>query len=380
MRKRRFTGMIAILIAVLLFTGCGSSMNEAYNTADSSSSYNGGSYDYDMAMEEGYSYGTAVTSSDSKSDMSDVNTIEPQEANAGTETNGSTDTQVSSDRKLIYRETRSVETLEFDSFLIFVETQTKLYGGYIESSSSSGNAYNYEGKANRYASYTLRIPTQHLQTMLNDIGNQANVIDKSGTTEDITLQYIDNQTHMESLQVEQDRLLELLEKAETLEDILQIESRLSDLRYQIEYYGSILRNYDNLVEYSTIYLNVSEVERIKDVEVETAWDRMTSGLKDTLYNIKEGSVDFGVGFVVNLPYLLIWAVIIFVVIFIIRKIVRHNRKVSEKRRAETLNYGQVNYNAPAQNMQQNMQNQNFGQNPQQNVQPQNPQAGDNQPK
>ena len=131
-----------------------------YDTADSSSSYNGGSYDYDMAMEEGYSYGTAVTSSDSKSDMSDVNTIEPQEANAGTETNGSTDTQVSSDRKLIYRETRSVETLEFDSFLIFVETQTKLYGGYIESSSSSGNAYNYEGKANRYASYTLRIPTQ----------------------------------------------------------------------------------------------------------------------------------------------------------------------------------------------------------------------------
>jgi len=347
MRRGRFTGVIAVLISIILLTGCGSSSYVSMNDSATSSGYSGMEY-YDSA-DGGYDYGSSI--SDSKTSSDTTVEIAPEEAasNSGTDTTATdtTGTEQSS-RKLIYRETLSVETLEFDTFIMFVESQTQVYGGYIEASSSSGNSYGYEGKSNRYATYTLRIPTKYLETMLGDIGNQANVTSTSGTTEDITLQYIDNQTHMEALQVEQDRLMELLEKAEALEDILQIESRLSDLRYKIEYYGSILRNYDNLVEYSTIYLNISEVERITDVEVETAWERMTSGLKDTFYNIKEGSVDFGVDFVINLPYILIWAVIILVVILIIRRAVKRSNKKRDKKREQIMNGQQTVYQQPYQ--------------------------------
>ena len=62
-----------------------------------------------------------------------------------------------------------------------------------------------------------------------------------------------------SLRTEYDRVSELLEQATELDQILALESKLSDLRYQINSYETQLRTYDNLVDYSTVYLNVNEV-------------------------------------------------------------------------------------------------------------------------
>ena len=65
-----------------------------------------------------------------------------------------------------------------------------------------------------------------------------------------------------ALETEQDRLLELMEQAETTEDLLAIESRLTDVRYQLESAASQLKLYDSLVSYSTVYLTVEEVQKL----------------------------------------------------------------------------------------------------------------------
>ena len=69
----------------------------------------------------------------------------------------------------------------------------------------------------------------------------------------MTLQYVDLESHKKALTTEQDRLIELMEQAETVEDIITIEGRLSEVRYQLESMESQLRTYDNKIDYSTVY-------------------------------------------------------------------------------------------------------------------------------
>ena len=125
--------------------------------------------------------------------------------------------------------------------------------------------------------------------------------------------------------------MELLEQAETIDDIITIESRLSDVRYQIESMESQLRTFDNQVSYSTVYLYIDEVKTYTQTEEQTRLQRMAGGFVNSLKGIGNGFLDFCVSFVIALPYLVVWAVIIVVFILLIRLIVKKSKKSSEKR-------------------------------------------------
>ena len=64
------------------------------------------------------------------------------------------------------------------------------------------------------------------------------------------------------MEIEQERLFGLLEKTETLEDIVSLESRLSSIRHELQMLETELRTIDNKVDYSTVTIHISEVERL----------------------------------------------------------------------------------------------------------------------
>ncbi len=234
-------------------------------------------------------------------------------------------------RKLIKNVDMSVETEEFDTLLANVERRIEALGGYIETSNVyNGSSYNSYSNL-RDANITARIPEEKLDEFLSLVSESSNVISKNENVTDVTLQYVDLQSHKEALQIEQQRLLELLEQAETIDDIITLESRLSDVRYQIESMESQLRTFDNQVSYSTVYLYIDEVKTYTPVAEQTRLQRMTSGFVNSLKGIGNGFLDFCVGFVVALPYLAVWAVIIVAVILLIRLIVKKSKKSREKR-------------------------------------------------
>lgn len=318
MKKRMWKLITLVLIAVMLFTGCGAAemmtdkSSMAYNDA-ASEVYDGFDYFYD---ESGLEYEDAKPSAEA-----------PKSVEQRTEG----DAQVpESQRKLIRRVFLTTETKEFDSFLSLIDRQMAGYGGYMESSEINGNSYSMAGRS-RYANLVIRVPSKFLNEFINQIGNAANIVSKSENSDDVTLKYIDAQSKVKSLEIQRDKLLEWMENTETVEELIQLESRLSEVRYEIEYYGAILRNYDNLVEFSTITLSVREVERITVQEPETVGDRIGKGLSDNLYSIGEGIKNFAVWFVTSLPYLLIWAVVIVVIVLIIKGIVKKAKKKKQER-------------------------------------------------
>ena len=167
------------------------------------------------------------------------------------------------EQKIIWTVDMEVETLEFDSFLSNLEQEVQRFGGYLESSSVSGSSIQYT--SNRYGTVTVRIPSAQLDAFLDQVGKIGTVTYTNKSSEDITLDYVDVESRIEALEVEQERLLALLESAQDLESVIQLESRLSEVRYQLENYRSTQNRYDSLIDYSTVSLSIQEVQRVTTV-------------------------------------------------------------------------------------------------------------------
>lgn len=246
---------------------------------------------------------------------------------------GTTGVQVQDvQRKLIRDVNLEVETETFEELLSTVGEKTQSLGGYIEESYTY-NGSNYYGKGTRNASLTIRIPAEKLDTFLSAVSEISNVISRNESVTDVTLQYVDMESHKKVLLTEQERLLELLEKAETIEDIISLESRLSEVRYQIESMEAQLRTMDNRVNYSTVYLYINEVAKLTPVKEQSVWEKISTGFANSLYNVGDGFVNFGIGFVISLPYLLVWAVIIAVFVLLLRLLIKHAKRKRQKRAA-----------------------------------------------
>lgn len=244
-------------------------------------------------------------------DNKDVNTEETTNVNTNS---------VSSNRKLIRRINMSVETLEFDNTLDFIMDEVNRLGGYSESSNINGSGY--DNSERRYASLTLRIPSNQVEQLLSLVGKETNILSKKETTEDVTLNYVDTKSRVKSLEIQQERLLDLLEKSDSLENIITLEQRLSEVRYEVEENASRLRTYDNLVEYSTLSLEIMEVNKITPIVKKGIIDRMGTGITKSLSNVYNGFINFVVWFVVNIPYIIIWSGVVLVGIIIYKKFSR----------------------------------------------------------
>lgn len=313
-KNKVVTGFSLLLTCALLLSGCGAgSKSDSYALATAGMAENA-SYEYatdDIYLNETASYAEEA---------------EVETAEAGSE---SSEVQVKDTaRKLIKNVNLDVETEEFDVLMLTITEKTESFGGYVESSYTY-NGSNYYGNSSRNASLTLRIPAKELDAFLSAVAECSNVISKNESVTDVTLQYVDMKSHKEALETEQARLLELLEQAESVEDIITIESRLSEVRYQIESMESQLRTMDNQVSYSTVYLSVNEVKKLTPVKEQTTWEKISTGFVDSLESVGRGIKNFFIGLIINLPYLVVWAVVIILIVLIVKLI----RKAGKKRKA-----------------------------------------------
>ncbi|MBO5473191.1 MAG: DUF4349 domain-containing protein [Lachnospiraceae bacterium] len=229
-----------------------------------------------------------------------------------------------SERKLIKTVDISLETEEYDTLMPELERRITALGGYIESIDTNKRIYgytsDYETEYLRYTYMTVRMPRENLDEFLESVDEQTNVLNRSERVEDVTLQYVDLESHKNALVTEQDRLLALMEQAETVEDLIAIESRLSEVRYQLESMESQLRTYDNKIDYSTVYLSIDEVETYTPTEKITVGERIRDGFIDSLIGVGRGIGECVIWFITHIPYLVVWAAVIIVLLVIIHKI------------------------------------------------------------
>ncbi len=221
-------------------------------------------------------------------------------------------------RKLIRTLRMEAETEALDTLLEALDAKTTELGGYVEGREVyNGSAYSQHRY--RSADITFRIPAENLRSFTEHIASVSNVVSSNETIDDITLQYVDTESRIAALEVERERLMVLMEQAQSLSDLLEIERRLTEVRYELENYESQLRGYDNKVDYATVYVEITEVKEFTPVKEETVWERISTGFVRNLKAAGNGIVDFLVWLIVSLPFLVIYAAVGTAAVLVLRR-------------------------------------------------------------
>ena len=321
---KKFFSFILILALVFSLCACASKTNEAQLTNEKRMSAPAA-----MVMAEEYS-----AAADAAYEMP-APMVSLANGSGAVKGAGSTAPEENPD-KIIYSADATVETTGFDETLAKISELVEQCGGWIESSSISGaNYYNISrgNTGSRNANYTLRIPSEAFDDLMGGLSALGNVPYSHIYTENVTAQYYDTEARLDSYKTQEQSLLKLMEKAESVEDIIMIESKLAEVRYSIESLQSTLNNWDRRVSYSTVYLSVEEVaEYTPETVIKPSFSqKFVKAVKDGFSAAGAAVSSFVLWLVEALPTLIIAAAVIFGAFLLIRSSVRKRKaKKTEK--------------------------------------------------
>ena len=311
--KTKVLALILALLMLLTLCACGSSKAssvEAPMEEAMEAEYNGDYYAADTVQ------------------MAAASGLAPNARGASANTSAKTGSEVPEidPEKIIYSANATVETTDFEAGLAAVEALVERFDAWIESSSVNGsNFYDISrGYAStRSASYTLRVPSERFQELMGTLSEIGNVPYTHVYTENVSAQYYDTQARMEAYKAQEARLLEMMDRAESVDDLISIESRLSDLRYEIESLQTSLNQWDRRVAYSSVYLELQEVrEYTQDTPVQLGFgERLGRAFRSGIHGFVAFCQDAILWLAESLPALVLIALVLIVLLA-----VRKNRK------------------------------------------------------
>lgn len=220
-----------------------------------------------------------------------------------------------SSEKLIYKGSLYVETLEYKEAKQEIKDLINKFEGIVEYESeyTSGARWytNEEGNIIMHSEMRLRIPTKFFEAFLASMEGAGQVVSKDTQVINITKQYNDNNARIEALETQQKRLLEMMDKAETIEDMIAIEARLTEVQSDLNILKSNKSSMDTDIEYSTITLHLDEVKKYTDVN-RSFGIRFTQAFEDSWYSFLNTLEDIVIFLIHALPYILIALIVIFI--------------------------------------------------------------------
>ena len=333
--KRKFLLVIGLALSLVMIlaacSGSGGGIGSASEGVSDGLNYSANekqSYDENQV----YDYDKATGVADGQVDDSQ------------TKSNDETKTQdYLASQKLIYRSSVELETLEFTESVKTIKELINKYNGFVESDRKSDSANDWY-----YSDYTkssgtlnetivIRIPTDKYSEFLSSVEGVGKVISKEENVENITKQYNDTETNIESLKIQESRLLEMMEQAKTIEDMVYVETRLSEVQRQLKSYQSSLSEMDTDIQFSTITVTIREVVKYSPTVVEETFGER---IKEAFDSSIESFVDFVQGLVIAIvymwPFLILLGIIAIVIVIIVKSV--------SKRRAKKIKEGKIQPN------------------------------------
>lgn len=294
--KRRLFALILALLLVLSLAACGGSKSAEAPAASEDMGY------YSMEAE------TEVPMGFESDDAASGGTAYP------------------TGQKLIRTAQMNLETTSFEEAVRGLTDLTEQFGGYFESSSV--------GKRNsgRWAEYTVRVPAEKYQSFLDQAGELCHETWRDTQQEDISERYYDTQGRLKTQQIKLERLQALLAKAETMEDIITIESAISEAEQMIDDLSGTLRHYDGQVDYATVYISLDEVYKLSNVEEvpDSFGSRLGKAFTGGWKDFTNGLENFAVALAYGWMWVLLLAVIAVVVVRVLRRRRRAEKKADDK--------------------------------------------------
>ncbi|MFZ7120898.1 MAG: DUF4349 domain-containing protein [Eubacteriaceae bacterium] len=220
--------------------------------------------------------------------------------------------------KIIYQGTVYLDVNDLNSSLSDIKEFVESSGGFIQNSYTNLDDTSEDGNA--WASITVRVPAEKFNDVIDKMKDFGEETSTNVTSTNITTEYRNLQSELESLDIQEDRLIKYLEDAKDMEDLLTIENELSRVRTDINLLSTQLNNYNQRITYSNVSINI--VERL------TLTTEIKSPFGEMIDNIGKGfisSINLVLQFISFLIVLLFkivpFLVLIIPAVFIIKKFI-----------------------------------------------------------
>lgn len=275
--------LLTLLFALVLFTACGADASYPNGGAATDTAVRPAST---AAQEE--DYGFTQEAADMESAASAGGSSRP------------------ADVKLIYTGNLTLQATDFSAATQGITDLVASFGGYLE------NQEVYRNNTYQRAYFVIRIPGDRFESFMNSVSEcgGCQVIYQATSVDDVGEQYADIENRLFTLQTKLERLQELLGKAENMEDIIAIESEISNVEYEIERLSGEKNHYDSLIGYSTIYIDLDEVAILSEGVNPTLGERLSAGFASGMKGFARGCADFLVWLVSNLIGVVLFLVIL----------------------------------------------------------------------
>ena len=307
--KKLLLVVLAVFMVLPLIVGCAASMTQDSNSGEGY--YGKGEVAEAPAYDDGAAYPeeTAAPAAESGAGSSfnyDDSILQP-----------------GVNRKIIYEGTIEARTKKYDDDLNTIMTKLREYGGYQQNASTSGTKPEGWQDKGRSATLILRVPSDHFDDFMNVLKGLGETVSTQVNGRDVSEDYFDTESRLKTLRIQQERLEELLKQAATLEDIIEIENAIENTTNEIQSLEIQLRDYDSLIDYSTVTVYLTEVNSLQ--EVKPSEEPLGERISAAFYGVLNALAKFGEGlaifFVGGSPILvpLIIAGVVLLIVFSRRK-------------------------------------------------------------
>ena len=145
----------------------------------------------------------------------------------------------------------SLEVNDVDDALGRVTTIIESAGGYISSSSRSG-----EGEY-LYLSVTLRVPAAEFSAVMASLRSEGEVLYEDIYSYEVTMQVLDLEARLENLRASESAFLKLLDRAQTVADVVAVQSELSRIQGDIESFEAQLSGVKDQIDMASVIVSLS---------------------------------------------------------------------------------------------------------------------------
>ncbi len=211
------------------------------------------------------------------------------------------------EQKVIKNANLRYEVFNLDSSLALISSTLKEYDGLVQ------NERQYDSGNRKYMSLTLRVPSKHFHNFINALMDQDKIRkleDKSISSQDVTEQFVDIESRLETKNLALTRYREILQKANTVKDIMTVEDKIRRLQEEIESQEARLKYLSHQVDMSEVSINIYQV-----VPVSYIPEKPESFGAKFLRSLDNGLAGIGIVFFWFIAYWPIWILIIALMIF-----------------------------------------------------------------
>lgn len=236
--------------------------------------------------------------------------------------------------KIIKTASVTAETQEYAKATEDLKVLIEDMGGHISNSSASENAsYRSDGKTEKRAIYTIKVPSDKFDEFLSSLSNLFNITELSTSTEDVSESYFTLQARISTLEAKREGLVSMLKNVDVNTDFTtwqKINAELTEIDTQLNVYNEQLKSLENRVAYSTVSLSVREVAEYTETEEKGYGEEVIDAFKGSFNAVVEFFKGFLLVMIYVLPFLLISGGCAIVVVVIVRSSVKKKKAKKDK--------------------------------------------------